>query len=46
MYSFVEQDDRVETVLSFIDEALKELDEMDGAITSYKSHLNVSRNIS
>jgi exocyst complex component 1 len=42
MYSFVETDDRVTTVLSYIDEALKELDEMDGSVTSYKIHLNVS----
>ncbi|CCA67704.1 related to Exocyst complex component Sec3 [Serendipita indica DSM 11827] len=40
MYSFVESDTRVATVLSYIDEALKELDEMDGAVTSYKIHLN------
>ncbi|KAG9054875.1 hypothetical protein FS842_003912 [Serendipita sp. 407] len=40
MYSFVESDTRVATVLGFIDEALKELDEMDGSITSYKIHLN------
>lgn len=43
MYSFVETDDRVTTVLNYIDEALKELDEMDGSVTSYKIHLNVRR---
>jgi hypothetical protein len=42
MYSFVETDDRVTTVLSYIDEALKELEEMDSAVNSYKVHLNVS----
>lgn len=41
MYSFVESDDRVNTVLKFIDDALKELEDMDGNITSYKIHLNV-----
>ncbi|KAG8814416.1 hypothetical protein FRC17_001136, partial [Serendipita sp. 399] len=40
MYSFVESDTRIATVLGFIDEALKELDEMDGSVTSYKIHLN------
>ena len=41
MYSFVEADDRVTTVLSYIEEALKEIDEMDGSINSYNIHLNV-----
>lgn len=41
MYSFVEADDRVTTVLEYIDAALKDLDEMDGQVTSYKIHLNV-----
>jgi exocyst complex component 1 len=42
MYSFVEADDRVTTVLTFIEEAMKEIEEMDGSINSYNIHLNVS----
>jgi hypothetical protein len=41
MYSFVEADDRVATVITFIEEALKEIEEMDGSINSYNIHLNV-----
>lgn len=39
----METDDRVTTVLNFIEEALKEIEEMDGAINSYNIHLNVSK---
>ena len=42
MYSFVESDDRVAIVLKYIEEAVKELDEMDALVQSYKIHLNVS----
>ena len=42
MYSFVESDDRVAIVLKYIEDAVKELDEMDALVQSYKIHLNVS----
>jgi len=42
MYSFVESDDRVAIVLKYIEDAVKELDEMDDLVQSYKIHLNVS----
>ncbi len=42
MYSFVESDDRVAIVLKYVEEAVKELDEMDALVQSYKIHLNVS----
>jgi len=45
MYSFVESDDRVAIVLKYIEEAVKELDEMDALVQSYKIHLNVSEEI-
>lgn len=42
MYSFVESDDRVAIVLKYMEDAVKELDEMDALVQSYKIHLNVS----
>ncbi|KAG8905579.1 hypothetical protein FRB99_008637 [Tulasnella sp. 403] len=47
IHSFLESDDRVAIVLKYIDDAIKELDEMDGFISTYKIHLNaVSDDIS
>ncbi|KAG9013462.1 hypothetical protein FRB94_002536 [Tulasnella sp. JGI-2019a] len=40
IHSFLESDDRVEVVMKYIDDAIKELDEMDGYISAYKVHLN------
>jgi len=45
MYSFVEPDDRATIVLKYIEEAIKELGEMDALVQSYKTHLNVSEDI-
>jgi hypothetical protein len=42
IHSFIESDDRVTLVLNFLDEAINELDNMDGLVSSYKIHLNVS----
>jgi hypothetical protein len=42
IYSFLESDDRIGTVLKHLDEAISELDNMDGLVSSYKIHLNVS----
>lgn len=41
MYSFLESDDRIAKVLGYIDDALRELDEMEGSVSAYKIHLNV-----
>ncbi|KAG8989881.1 hypothetical protein FRB90_002028 [Tulasnella sp. 427] len=41
IHSFLESDDRVAVVLKYIDDAIKELDEMDGYISAYKVQLNV-----
>ncbi|KAH8099365.1 exocyst complex component Sec3-domain-containing protein [Cristinia sonorae] len=41
IHSFIETDDRVNTVLKFLDDALAELDSMDSIVASYKIHLNV-----
>ncbi|KAG8975726.1 hypothetical protein FRC05_005244 [Tulasnella sp. 425] len=47
IHSFLESDDRVAIVLKYIDDAIKELDEMDGYISAYKVQLNsVSEDIS
>ncbi len=42
IHSFIETDDRVTLVLKFLDEAILELDNMDGLVSSYKIHLNAS----
>ena len=42
IHSFIETDDRVTLVLKFLDEAINELDNMDGLVSSYKIHLNAS----
>jgi hypothetical protein len=42
VHSFIETDDRVTLVLKFLDEAINELDNMDGLVSSYKIHLNAS----
>lgn len=41
IHSFIESDDRVNIVLKYLDDALKELDSLDSVIASYKIHLNV-----
>ncbi|THH33432.1 hypothetical protein EUX98_g736 [Antrodiella citrinella] len=41
IHSFIESDDRVNTVLKYLDDALAELDSMDSIVASYKIHLNV-----
>lgn len=41
IHSFIESDDRVNTVLQFLEDALNELDTMDSIVSSYKIHLNV-----
>ena len=41
IHSFLETDDRVADVLQFLDDAIKELDDMNGYITAYKTQLNV-----
>ncbi|KAL1707372.1 exocyst complex component Sec3-domain-containing protein [Schizophyllum commune] len=47
IHSFLESDDRIGTVLNYVDKALAELDNMDSMVTSYKIHLNaVSEDIS
>lgn len=45
IHAFLENDDRINTVLLGIDEAIAELDQMDSTLTSYKIQLNVSRTI-
>jgi hypothetical protein len=45
IHSFIETDDRVTLVLKFLDEAILELDNMDGLVSSYKIHLNASRRL-
>lgn len=40
IHSFIESDDRVNIVLKYLDDALKELDGLDSVISSYKIHLN------
>jgi hypothetical protein len=41
IHSFLEADDRVGLVMKFMDDALAELENLDGLISSYKIHLNV-----
>ncbi|KAM6498447.1 Exocyst complex component Sec3 domain containing protein [Amanita muscaria] len=40
IHSFLETDNRVLSVVKYMDEALAELDNMDGIVSSYKIHLN------
>ncbi|KAI0756800.1 exocyst complex component Sec3-domain-containing protein [Daedaleopsis nitida] len=40
IHSFIESDDRIVTVLKFLDDALAELDTMESVVSSYKIHLN------
>ncbi|KAI0778389.1 exocyst complex component Sec3-domain-containing protein [Trametes elegans] len=40
IHSFIETDDRVLTVLKFLDDAIGELDTMESVLSSYKIHLN------
>ncbi|KAJ3511244.1 hypothetical protein NMY22_g15712 [Coprinellus aureogranulatus] len=40
VHSFLETDDRITLVMKYMDEAISELDSMDGLISSYKIHLN------
>ncbi|KAI1789802.1 exocyst complex component Sec3-domain-containing protein [Ganoderma leucocontextum] len=40
IHSFIESDDRVVTVLKFLDDAINELDNMESVMSSYKIHLN------
>ncbi|KAF8913023.1 exocyst complex component Sec3-domain-containing protein [Gymnopilus junonius] len=40
IHSFLESDDRVAVVMKYMDDAIAELDTMDGLISSYKIHLN------
>ncbi|OSD03282.1 hypothetical protein PYCCODRAFT_1434698 [Trametes coccinea BRFM310] len=40
IHSFIESDDRVLTVLKFLDDAITELDTMESVVSSYKIHLN------
>ncbi|PPQ64521.1 hypothetical protein CVT26_002060 [Gymnopilus dilepis] len=47
IHSFLESDDRVAVVMKYMDDALAELDTLDGLISTYKIHLNaVSEDIS
>ncbi|KXN85680.1 Exocyst complex component 1 [Leucoagaricus sp. SymC.cos] len=41
IHAFLESDDRINLVMKFMDDALAELDNLDGLISSYKIHLNV-----
>ncbi|CDO72981.1 hypothetical protein BN946_scf185007.g35 [Trametes cinnabarina] len=40
IHSFIESDDRVLTVLKYLDDAINELDTMESVVSSYKIHLN------
>ncbi|KAF8973564.1 exocyst complex component Sec3-domain-containing protein [Flammula alnicola] len=40
IHSFLESDDRVAVVMKYMDDAIAELDNMDGLISTYKIHLN------
>ncbi|KAI0375209.1 hypothetical protein BV20DRAFT_960301 [Pilatotrama ljubarskyi] len=40
IHSFIESDDRVLTVLKYLDDAIAELDTMESVVSSYKIHLN------
>lgn len=41
IHSFLESDDRINIVVKYLDEAISQLDNMDGLVSSYKIHLNV-----
>lgn len=41
IHSFLESDDRVAVVMKYMEDAIAELDTMDGLISTYKIHLNV-----
>ena len=41
IHSFLESDDRVAVVMKYMDDALAELDTLDGLISTYKIHLDV-----
>lgn len=41
IHSFLETDDRIATVIKFIDESLSELNLMESQVTGYKIQLNV-----
>jgi hypothetical protein len=41
VYSFLESDDRITTVIDYIDQAVGELDTLDNVLATYKVHLNV-----
>ncbi|PPQ67093.1 hypothetical protein CVT25_005694 [Psilocybe cyanescens] len=40
IHSFLESDDRVAVVMKYMEDAIAELDTMDGLISTYKIHLN------
>ncbi|KAH9944208.1 exocyst complex component Sec3-domain-containing protein [Epithele typhae] len=40
IHSFIESDDRIGTVLKYLDEAILELDNMESVMSSYKIYLN------
>ncbi|KDR85366.1 hypothetical protein GALMADRAFT_234191 [Galerina marginata CBS 339.88] len=40
IHSFLESDDRVGLVMKYMDDAVTELDSMDGLLSTYKIHLN------
>ncbi|KLO20758.1 hypothetical protein SCHPADRAFT_816552 [Schizopora paradoxa] len=40
IHSFLESDDRISTVMQYLDEAITELDGMESTLSSYKIHLN------
>ncbi|KAH9486586.1 Exocyst complex component 1 [Psilocybe cubensis] len=40
IHSFLESDDRVAVVMKYMEDAIAELDAMDGLISTYKIHLN------
>jgi len=42
IHSFLESDDRIGVVMKYMDDALAELDNIEGLISSYKIHLGVS----
>ena len=41
IYSFIESDDRIDIVVKYLDDAIKELDLMERHVSSYSIHLNV-----
>ncbi|KAF9785840.1 exocyst complex component sec3 subunit [Thelephora terrestris] len=40
IYSFIESDDRIDIVVKYLDDAIKELDLMERHVSSYRIHLN------